>query len=107
MLLSEAIIIGAAKRPMATESYFRYYPDGTPFASCALGAAYEGVTGQPSPAEYDDEEGTLGKFFPVWHEWGRKPSGEKLDLYDIITAMNDSGLYTREGIAAWLAECGY
>ena len=86
MKLSEAIRMGAKLRPQARGEYFT---DG---GSCAVGAAWEVVTG----------ETRLPVSFP------RKKVAERLGIGDpelitIIANKNDGENLTREEIADWVA----
>lgn len=82
--LSEAMRIGAKIRPQA---FLNYFIDGK---SCALSAAYEGVTGHPwSPARWAVERGV--------------PE----DIVREILGMNDISRMSRERIADWLEAQGY
>lgn len=90
--ISEAMRIGARLRPQARGLYF------TEGSSCALGAAYEGVTGKYHEAGADFEGPSMvdwfKSYFGVGHELG-------LD----IAIRNDEG-QTREQIADWLEAQG-
>lgn len=84
--LSEAIRIGARIRPQVRS---RFFIDGK---SCALGAAYEGMTGfQPS------EEMMYEHVLPVL--------GITQCLAESVAHKNDKG-WTREAIADYLEKAG-
>lgn len=88
--LSEAIRIGARLRPQQTNG--RYMNDGK---SCALGAAYEAVTGR-----YDENTGLIPWFQSQY---------SRLDMLRIGAAImlrNDRG-ESRESIADWLQGIGF
>ena len=88
MKLSEAIRAGAKLRPQA---FFMMF-DGV--GSCALGAAYEAVTGK-----------VLDDFFVVsWSLLGLSPGVLDHNLWKAITEMNDKKRMTREEIADWVEE---
>ena len=86
--LSTAIRIGARKRPQARLAYFERG------ASCAFGAAWEGIGGS-----YHD---------PVWGLAGKlmKHFGIAQEVGQAVVRMNDSG-ESREAIADWLEAQGY
>lgn len=108
MKLSEAIRAGAKKRPQNTDGeYYRDDDDGET-SSCALGAAYEGLTGKCSTES-------------VVYLYGKWPGLKTLlkcpvdkcifgnevnTLYAVICHLNDFHLWTRERIADWLWEQG-
>jgi len=90
--LSEAIRIGAAKRPQAVGKYFK---DG---ASCALGAAYEAVTGK----YVESGSGGLPNMIKWFEDHFEMDDWRGMD----ITERNDRGV-SREQIADWLESQGY
>jgi hypothetical protein len=91
--LSEAIRIGSKIRPQGTGLYF--------FAgrSCALGAAYEAVTGNYH------ESGTGG--LPDMVHWMEEHFGLSLSMGGEIAVKNDIDQWPREQIADWLEQQGY
>lgn len=89
MKLSEAIRIGAKIRPQCVMAYF----NGG--ASCALGSAYEAISGK----NWLDDTPSNWEFFS-----GRFNVPESLLLQ--ISLLNDRGT-TREQIADWLEGQGY
>lgn len=110
--LAEAIRKGAALRPQAKGQYFAPWRDS--FASCALGAAWEGSQDRPFEdlQEVAVEDPILGRIkgrFPVLSMTGVafpiQPrfigSGES-ELWHEITQLNDYYGWTREAIADWL-----
>ena len=104
MELADAIRFGAGRR---SEQAFGEYYQGR-HASCALGAAYEGIyrlpeeVGQLHPKRlerlFDCLEGTIR----VCPEGCRK----RLILAAMICHLNDDHRWDRERIAAWVAEPG-
>lgn len=102
--LAEAIRFGARQRP---EQAFGEYYQGR-HASCALGAAYEGLyrlpeeVGQLHPKRldrlFDCLEGTIRSC----------PEGckKRLSLAAMIIHLNDDHHWDRERIAAWVAGNG-
>jgi hypothetical protein len=101
--LAQAIAQGLRRRP---EQAFGHYFVGRR-ASCALGAAYEGMyrlpeeAGQIMPKRlerlFDCLEGTLRRC----PEPGCRKS---LMLASMLVHLNDDHLWTRERIAAWVEE---
>jgi hypothetical protein len=89
--LSEAIRIGASKRPQAFSISFS--PHG---GSCAIGAAYEGAFGKTG-GNYLQCGGEL-KRAGIW------PEG--LPLCEVYF-LNDTHKWSREAIADWLEAQGY
>ena len=102
--LADAIRLGAARRP---EQAFGEYYHGR-HASCALGAAFEGLyrlpeeVGQLRPKRldrlFDCLEGTIRSC----------PEGckKRLILAALIVHLNDDHQWDRERIAAWVAGTG-
>lgn len=88
--LSEAIRIGAALRPHQCVGVF--FGQG---GSCALGAAYEAITGR-TLKEGSTEGAILKGIVPGYDDYG---------LRFEITGRNDRG-ETREHIADWLESRG-
>lgn len=99
MLLSEAIRIGATKRPQCIGSLFSTSNNG----SCALGAAYEGIHPYNEDVSGDDIEELLYSTFPYLCN----DTIEGVIIVNHILHMNDTKEMTREAIADWLAERGY
>jgi len=99
--LAAFIRAGALQRPtQAIGHYFR----GSQ-ASCALGAAYEGMYRLPAEMDNAHPSKDLEWFFtcldtvkpcPV------EPCKKKLVLAAIIVHLNDDHLWSREQIAAWV-----
>jgi len=105
--LAEAILHGAAVRP---EQAFGHYFEGRR-ASCALGAAYEGMYRLPTNTDLTGERPTrdLEWFFDCLEGSVRKcPGGDgctkTLSLASILVHLNDTHRWSREQIAAWLDE---
>lgn len=95
MLLSDAILKGAAQRPQCSGRFFEAIDDRLLF-SCALGAAYEGVYGAPN-ADSAAVVKDMDLAFPGL-------LGSTLEVE--IVLRNDEWRWTREQIAAWLKEQG-
>jgi hypothetical protein len=96
--LADAILAGAKRRPQAFGSYFTW--DG---ASCALGAAYEGI--HHLPKTIGPIHPRLERLFHCLEDIIRAcPEGckKKLPLASLIVHLNDDHQWTRERIAAWL-----
>lgn len=119
--LSTYIREGAKKRPQAFDDYIRSFKtnDGYECRTCALGAAYEGITGKmPKP---DGEDRGLVKAtiynttgvkdckisYPESFAPGWKAPNWKADILDVVTTLNDTCHWTRERIADYLEELGY
>lgn len=100
--LSTAIREGAKLRPQGHGNYFA--PLGH---SCALGAAFQAVTGRTGkdalPIAVD-----LDKLFPFLDNEVLHPAQSKsLSIAKIIVDLNDRLGWTREQIADWLEGIGY
>lgn len=102
MKLSEAIREGAKKRPQSIGAMFEKSADG--IKSCALGAAYEAVTGRT-------DDCLQASIFIVRHFNSLSSHPETLpcgcyvgyiDLEDAIVHLNDKHSYSREQIADWV-----
>lgn len=93
--LSEAIRIGAKFRPQCTGDMF------VGGGSCALGAAFEALTGRTD--YYSSDVLPITRYWPSLGREGGFPG----ELMNEITDRNDSGEYTREQIADWLEAQGY
>ena len=102
--LSEAIREGAKKRPMGLEDYFVEFEG---LLSCALGAAYEAIRGQPGE-DHDEVSDCLETAWPWIFQrgWHISRTGIAYTLVHVIALMNDSGKFTREEIADWLESIG-
>lgn len=94
---STAIRIGAKLRPQTTGRLFK---EG---ASCAIGAAYEALYGEPPREAWldniDDANATLSSC------WMRVMDVFQRATYSDIGSKNDGG-WTREAIADWLEAQG-
>ena len=122
--LSAYIREGAKKRPQAFDDYIRIYQVDEDHAwgpceyrTCAIGAAYEGITGKmPKP---DGEDRGLVKA-TIYNATGIKGckipyppesfgAGFKIhpDILDLVTSLNDTEHWTREQIADYLESLGY
>jgi hypothetical protein len=102
--LSEAIRIGAQKRPQGHWDFFTV-EDGQ-VLSCALGAAFEGIANYDAdPAGYRTVYRKLNECFsatldaptqcPVCHF-------STVEVRKIIVHLNDTHRWTREAIADWV-----
>ena len=91
--LSEAIREGAKLRPQGFDAFFQTKDDGVR-CSCALGAAFEAMTGMD---DYWAGDHTLRELFPT----------VPVDVFTNITAMNDASLLSREEIADQVEAWGY
>lgn len=100
--LAEAIRAGADRRP---EQAFGDYFHGR-HASCALGAAYEGMYRLPDDMEGRRPTKDLEAYFDVLDGTVRACPGEHckkvLTLAALIVHLNDDHRWTREQIAAWV-----
>lgn len=88
----EAMLIGCDKRGKACGDLFYYYPDGT-CLSCALGAAYEGATGN----HFWPFGGTANFGVDTWI--GKRWPWLTPRVIDRIVRLNDQENWTRERIA--------
>jgi hypothetical protein len=99
--LARAIALGASKRP---EQAFGHYFVGRR-ASCALGAAYEGIYRLPAEAG-DVRPKRMERFFDCLEGTLRHcpESGcrKTLMLSAMIVHLNDDHHWTRENVVAWL-----
>lgn len=112
MKLSVAIRKGAKLHPQGHELFGKYNQDNSEFFTCAVGAAYEAITGIKPPVSGRD----AGVRTTV-SEAVRKNidtvivanplDGEEASLFDTITFLNDRSNWTREHIADWLETLGY
>lgn len=93
MKLSEAILEGSKKRPQVFGQFYNMLDCGC-YGTCALGAAYEALTG------------TLrsGSFVL---EFIRTTTAVPYPIIERVIELNDTDHINREDIAAWLAEQGY
>jgi hypothetical protein len=99
--LAEAILHGATARP--EQAFGRYFQGRR--ASCALGAAYEGMYRLPREAQ-DIRPQYLARLFECLESSLRScPEGckKRLALGAIILHLNDDHHWTREQIAQWVA----
>ena len=102
--LADAIRNGADRRP---EQAFGDYLHGR-HASCALGAAYEGMYRLPDDMEGRRPTKDLEAFFDCLEGTVRPCPGEGcrkvITLAALIVHLNDTHRWTREQIAAWVAD---
>lgn len=101
--LAEAIRDGAERRPdQAFGDYFRGRK-----ASCALGAAYEGMYRLPGDMDGRRPTKDLEDYFDCLEGTVRACPGEGcrkvLSLAALIVHLNDAHRWSREAIAAWVA----
>jgi hypothetical protein len=99
--LAEAILHGTESRP---DQAFGHYFEGRR-ASCALGAAYEGMYWLPRDAG-NIRAVKLERLFDCLENTLRScPEGckKRLALGSMILHLNDDHQWTREKIAAWVA----
>jgi hypothetical protein len=100
--LASFIRAGAERRP--EQAYGDYFKGQR--ASCALGAAYEGMYRLPRQAEGLHPTKDLEWFFDCLEGTIRRCPGEgcqkKLALASIIVHLNDDHRWSREQIATWL-----
>lgn len=110
MKLSEAIRAGAALRPGIRGRYADYRVWGgadTCSGTCALGAAYEGITGKPPDTFSEDVTERLVDLFPVLTtRYTGDGNSDDWNLLDAIVHRNDYQDMTREQIADWLEAQG-
>lgn len=104
LTLSDAILKGATLRPQGRAAYFS--PNEFDIvASCALGAAFEAVTGRREHLFDTTIIGTLEEHWPSLDQDIVHPiSHFHRPLWDVITDLNDLAGWSREQIAAWLKE---
>jgi hypothetical protein len=102
--LATAILNGADRRP---EQAFGDYFHGR-HASCALGAAYEGLYRLPDDMDGRRPTKDLEAFFDCLEGTVRACPGEGcrkvITLAALIVHLNDAHRWTREQIAAWVAD---
>lgn len=100
--LAEAIRAGAGRRP---EQAFGDYFHGR-HASCALGAAYEGMYRLPGDMDGRRPTKDLEAYFDVLDGTVRAcpgaPCKKVLTLAALIVHLNDDHRWTREQIATWV-----
>ena len=100
--LADAIRKGADRRPeQAFGDYFRGRK-----ASCALGAAYEGMYRLPDNADGTRPTKDLEWFFDCLEGSVRRCPADgcrkRLTLASILVHLNDEHRWSREAIASWL-----
>lgn len=110
MKLSEAILKGSQIRPQGFDNYFVKWPDGT-VRSCALGAAYEAITGSSQVPDFDfiekwpDEEAVkiATKNVSTNGVCGCEMVSRVLPVANLVSHLNDHHKWTREKIAEWVS----
>lgn len=103
MDLAAAMREGATRRPQAFGDYFRKTPAG--LGSCALGAAYEALSGRSANwFQADEVSRALVDTLPCLVEDATCPVGcnSNWRLIDAVAHLNDDHRWTREAIADWL-----
>lgn len=109
MKLSEAIREGAKNAPQSFGAY-----SNAKGATCALGAAYEGLSGKRLPPS--TTSGVLGWLAELLdydlcdihlHDPRPDSEGYVVPLNAMIFGLNDGSHWTREQIADWLETQGY
>lgn len=91
--LSEAMRIGARLRPQCRGDLF------DSVGSCALGAAYEGMTGKTDAFFHSDVSDLFPQILGV--------NGDLNEIGREVLEKNDGDGWTREQIADWLEAQGY
>lgn len=105
MKLSQAIRIGAACRPQTKHHLFHYEVCHNTLCSCAIGAAYEGLTSYTL-------QGTGASAYLILKKFVDDPAmkvkcpfvSEMMSLQMALTHLNDIVGWTREKIADWLED---
>ena len=99
--LAEAILHGVVSRP--EQSFGRYFEGRR--ASCALGAAYEGMYRLPREAQGIRPHHLARLFECLENSLRSCPEGckKRLALGAMILHLNDDHHWTREQIAEWVA----
>jgi len=114
--LSTCIREGAKKRPQAFGDFICEIASpntSTPeYSTCALGAAYEHITGElPYPEDEQQVSDTLYKTCGLNNFRVPYPevtyAGMEACIDDIVTTLNDTFRWTREQIADYLESIGY
>jgi hypothetical protein len=116
--LSTCIREGAKKRPQAFGDFIGEISSSgasTPeYSTCALGAAYEHITGGLPYPDYEHGEyvnKTIYKACGLNHFRVPYPeetfNGKEAYLFDVVSTLNDTFKWTRERIADYLDSIGY
>jgi hypothetical protein len=103
--LASFIRAGVVRRP--TQAIGHYF-EGTR-ASCALGAAYEGMYRLPSETGPANPSRDLEWFFACLDNVKRCPAEKckkKFSLAALIVHLNDDHRWSREQIADWVSDTG-
>lgn len=108
--LSEAIRIGAQKRPQCFDGVFRMDFQSNQYRSCALGAALEAMF--PSNNDQCVSKADMKDLREALHlsenEVIKDPFyGTEYDICLVIMSLNDDQRWSREKIADWLESIGY
>jgi hypothetical protein len=101
--LASFIRTGSLRRPI--QAIGKYFQGRN--ASCALGAAYEGMYRLPSDMDKARPSKDLQWFFAILDTVRRCPAAgctKRLNLAAIIVHLNDDHVWSREDIATWVEE---
>ena len=101
MLLSEAILKGCELYP--NQAHGQYFDEEG--SACVLGAAAIMIEDKPFNF-FDFVTLYLSQTFPQLEQIEYSSPNIRADLWRVITKLNDECRWTREQIAAWLAERG-
>lgn len=112
MTLSRAIREGAKLHHQAVEDYIVRRPDGE-YTTCAMGAAAEVIYGFDATVAFLENNTR-----PLSHEIARSCGVERLRVdnpvdyrsdyvVNVVVALNDLHMWSREAIADWLEGMGY
>ncbi len=101
--LADAIRRGASRRP--DQAFGDYYRGRS--ASCALGAAYEGIYRLPGDMDGRRPTKDLEQYFDCLEGTIRRcpvaGCAKVISLGSLIVHLNDAHQWTREAIAGWVA----
>lgn len=95
MKLSAAIRKGAGLRPQIYGNYYGWIEDEQNYGTCALGAAYEAITGELASGNH--------KVMEFLEQTTNTPR----DILCMVVDENDDQHASRERIADWLEKEGY
>jgi len=98
--LSQAIRFGASLTPQVTKRYVTYNSEGNITGTCALGAAFHGLSIQDESIKKLSVSQAIAPFL-------KDLTGEERDrIQGTIINLNDNHYWTRERIATWLESHG-